>query len=122
MKAKLKPGDLAYRVTERDEHDSTKPCTWYVASVSVKSASDRQIILVKTFPIGTNGSSFRTRFEPEALGRSFFTTPEQAVHAFFRHKEESIAKAKRTIVDGLRALEWARHQLGLYLGGSSDAG
>lgn len=97
----LKPGDLVYRVilTTFDEND------YSLVHVAVKSASDRKIILERTFPFCEG-----VRFEPSALGRVFHATRDEAFKAFYREQARVSASAGRKMLEAQKARAWARQQ------------
>lgn len=97
----LKPGDLVYRVVERDTPDPA-PHTWVVKFAVVRSCSDRQITLKGASAIGW----WRTRFLPAALGSAFFTSEEAAVLDFVRRQRREVESAERAIKTAQRALAW----------------
>ena len=97
---KLKPGDSVWRVMDDPEGG------WYLTSVKVKSASDRQIALVRPFPFFG-----RTRFPPSSLGIVFHMTEEAAIAHFVKQAEAQIAAANRKIIEASKAMAWARSTL-----------
>lgn len=104
----LKADSVVYRVVEVDPADEDEPHTWKVAAITVQAASARQIRL-KTYFSGIA----RRVFHPDALGRTFFETPLQAVQHFLASQQleiESLDRKKRTVE---RAIAWARGQEGM---------
>jgi hypothetical protein len=102
VKTKLKPGDKVYCVIEYEPYDDKEP-PWEMGTVDVMTATDRRITLARNF----RGMS-RTRFEPSALGRVFFATPEEALAKFVKEQQEMIALANRKVINASRGLAWAR--------------
>ncbi len=102
MTIKLKPGDHVYRVVELDQPDDRGIHTWEMLAMEIKTASDRRIELVKTYPNITG-----IRFEPSALGRIFFPTPGDALARFMVDQEQMIESCRRCTATAERALLWA---------------
>lgn len=105
----LRAGALVYRVIEDDPPDKG-PHTWKVTSVVVASASAKQIKLKIYFP-----GLYRTRFDPDALGRVFFETPLQALQHFLIAQRMEIEALDRRRVEAARAVAWAVGQEGMKL-------
>jgi hypothetical protein len=99
----MKADTIVYRVVEDDlQPDKPGLHTWKVASVIVERASDRQIKLKTRLP-GHGG----TLFNPNALGRHFFTTPLQAIQFFKAERHLEIEKIDRLRKEAVRAIAWA---------------
>lgn len=103
--AKLKPGDLVYRVEEYDPPHTKTPHTWIVESRPIKSISDKRIVLVAWFR-----GLCRTQYPPSALGIVFFASEKEALNAFEERCRRSISTAAREISEAQRAIEWVGHQ------------
>lgn len=97
----LRPGDLVYRVVEWDSPEND-PHTWKVMSVAVERASVKQIKLKTYF-----SSLYRVQYEPRALGRIFFATPEAAVAAFLSAQRSELESLERHRKNAERAIAWA---------------
>jgi hypothetical protein len=105
----LKTGSVVYRVAEVDPPpDVHEKHTWKAAAVIVEKASDRQIKLKTPLP-GHGG----TVFKPDALGRSFFETPLQAIQFFLTERRLEIESLDRRRKEAERALAWATNQDGV---------
>lgn len=103
----LHAGAVVYRVIEVDPPpDVLEPHTWEAASVSVERASDKQIKLKRPFQ-----GLARTVFEPTAIGRVFFETPQQAIQCFLTERRNEIMSLDRRRKEAARALAWAEGQV-----------
>lgn len=103
----LKAGDLVYRVVQHDP-PGKKPHTWKIVTAVVEHASTKQIKL-KTYFQGL----WRTRFEPHALGSSFFETPRAAIQYFLTSARREIETLESRRKDAERAIAWATSQEGM---------
>jgi hypothetical protein len=104
----LRPGDLVYRVMEIDPPDEKQPYTWQVTSAIVERASAKQIKL-KTYLPGL----WRTLFNPEVLGNTFFETPLGAIQWFLTQQRGELETLERKRKQAERAIAWATSQEGV---------
>jgi hypothetical protein len=103
----LHAGAVVYRVIEVDPpSDVPGQYTWQAGTAIVERASDKQIKLKRAF----HGFA-RLVFEPSALGRYFFETPEQAIQAFLTERRNEIETLNYKRKAAERALAWAEDQM-----------
>ena len=100
----LRVGDLVYIVTEVDP-PTRGPHTWEVTSFGVTYASAKQIKLDRCA-----ATLWSTRYQPDALGRIFFETPDAAIAAFLTAKRSNLESLERRRTDTERAITWAINQ------------
>lgn len=99
----LRAGARVYCVSEVDlPPDNSGPHTWNVDFCIVERASAKQIKLQHPF----RGTA-RVLFDPTALGRFFFTTPQQAIQDFLATQRTKIASLDRKKKEAERAIAWA---------------